>query len=156
MASRSLNDLLPAVRSKAHAFTSACEKRGITLLIYCTYRSEEEQQALYAQGREPVAVVNTLRRKINLPLLVEVQNKIVTRAKPGYSFHQYRCAFDCAPIESGKPVWDVNHPVWAEVGIIGEKCGFDWAGRWVRFKEFPHFQYTGGLKISDLRLGAKP
>jgi hypothetical protein len=39
MASRSLNDLLPVVREKAHRFTSECEKQGIELLVYCTYRS---------------------------------------------------------------------------------------------------------------------
>jgi len=31
-----------------------------------------------------------------------------------------------------------------------------WAGHWKTFKEFPHFQWTGGLKIADLQAGRRP
>ena len=51
MASRSLIDLAAPVRHAAMAFQAACHARGMNALIYCTLRSNEEQAALYAQGR---------------------------------------------------------------------------------------------------------
>jgi peptidoglycan L-alanyl-D-glutamate endopeptidase CwlK len=42
-----------------------------------------------------------------------------------------------------------------QIGKIGESCGLEWAGNWKTFKEFPHFQYTGGLTIAQLQQGAK-
>lgn len=156
MASRSLNDLHPAVRDRAHKFTSECEKEGIPLLIYCTYRSSDEQCALHAQGREPLPVVNSLRSIAGLPPITENANKVVTNANAGLSYHEFRCAFDCVPIEAGKPIWDNNHPIWKKIGAIGKSCGLEWAGDWKTFKEYPHFQYTGGLKIIDLKNGKIP
>ena len=29
----------------------------------------------------------------------------------------------------------------------------EWAGRWTRFKELAHFQYTGGLRLVDFQNG---
>ena len=51
IASRSVDDLVPAVKAKALKFVSACSEQGIDILIYCTYRDEESQNDLYAQGR---------------------------------------------------------------------------------------------------------
>ena len=156
MASRSLNDLLPVVREKAHRFTSECEKQGIELLVYCTYRSSDEQTALYVQGREPLPVVNTLRERAGLPPITDSANRIATKARAGSSYHEYRCAFDCVPLEAGKPVWDDKHPLWQKIGEIGKSCGLEWAGDWKTFKEFPHFQYTGGLSLADMKAGKVP
>lgn len=156
MASRSLNDLFPVVRDKAHLFTSECEKQGIIVLVTCTYRSHEEQTAIFAQGREQLQVVNTLREYAGLTGITENANKIITRAKAGLSYHEYRCAFDVVPMEAGKPIWDDKHPAWIKIGTIGKSCGLEWAGDWKTMKEFPHFQYTGGLTINDLKAGLKP
>ena len=49
--SRRLEDLDPAVQWRAHALVKAAKDAGIDLLITSTYRSKEEQAALYAQGR---------------------------------------------------------------------------------------------------------
>ena len=44
--------------------------------------------------------------------------------------------------------------LWQRVGAIGEANGLQWAGRWPKAKrEFPHFQFTGGLAIADFRAG---
>jgi peptidoglycan L-alanyl-D-glutamate endopeptidase CwlK len=45
--------------------------------------------------------------------------------------------------------------VWQQVGKLGKAAGLEWAGEWKRFKESPHFQYTGGLTLAQLRSGAK-
>jgi peptidoglycan L-alanyl-D-glutamate endopeptidase CwlK len=43
--------------------------------------------------------------------------------------------------------------LWNKIGTIGESVGLEWAGRWKRFREFPHFQFTGGLTLSDFQAG---
>lgn len=64
----------------------------------------------------------------------------VTNALPGQSVHQYGLAFDACPTLGGKFLWDDAESI-DEMGVIGEECGFEWAGRWTRFVELVHFQY---------------
>lgn len=133
--SRSLDDLLPQVKERAERFIQACKDEGIDLLVTSTYRDLESQRALFEQGRT-------------------VPGKIVTNAASGKSFHNYRCALDVVPLVNGKCVWDDEY-LWNKIGQIGEFCGLTWAGRWTTFKETAHFQYTGGLTIAQLELGAQ-
>ncbi|MCK9166910.1 MAG: M15 family metallopeptidase [Acholeplasmataceae bacterium] len=157
MASRSLFDLIEPVQSMAQELITKLDERGITYLIYCTYRSPEEQAALYAQGREDINTVNNVRRKTGLHEIKEKENRIITWAKPGESFHQYGVAFDGVPTDGGKCVWSDRHPLWKIVGETGKGIGLEWAGDWSSGKrEYPHFQYTGGLNLSDLKAGRVP
>jgi peptidoglycan L-alanyl-D-glutamate endopeptidase CwlK len=133
--SRSLDDLAPLVKQRAQAFLDAAKAKGIDLLVTSTYRDNESQDALYAQGRT-------------------TPGNIVTRARAGQSWHNWRCALDVVPIVNGKAIWG-DQAIWKQVGEIGKSCGLEWAGDWVTFKEYPHFQYTGGLTISQLQQGAK-
>jgi len=132
--SRRLEDLLPVVRTKVECMISKCKEANIDLLVTSTYRDHASQNALYEQGRTK-------------------PGKIVTNAKGGQSFHNFRCAVDVVPIVNGKPVWDAKNPLWQHIGAIGKSCGLEWAGEWRRFKEYPHFQYTGGLTLADLQNG---
>jgi peptidoglycan LD-endopeptidase CwlK len=133
--SRNLEDLLPPVRERVEKFLAAAKVAGIDLLVTSTYRDNASQDALYAQGRT-------------------TPGKIVTNAKAGQSWHNYRCAVDVVPIVAGKPRWDVKDPVWQKIGELGKAAGLAWAGDWKRFKEYPHFQYTGGLTLAQLQQGA--
>ena len=133
--SRSLDDLAPPVKQRAEAFIAAAKARNIDLLVTSTYRDNESQDALYAQGRT-------------------APGNIVTRAKAGQSWHNWRCALDVVPLVNGKAIWD-DQAIWKQVGEIGKSCGLEWAGDWVTFKEFPHFQYTGGMTLAQLQQGAK-
>lgn len=140
--SRNLNDLDMRVRMRAEKHRELCAAEGIDLLIYCTYRDEEAQAAEYAKGR-------------TLP------GPIRTYAKPGYSMHQYKLAYDCVPMRNGKPVWNnkavEDAKLWRLVGELGERAGLTWAGRWTgKLKETAHFQWTGGLTIEELREGKRP
>jgi len=132
--SRNINDLLPNVKVRVEKFIELCDEEGIDLLITSTYRDNESQEALYEQGRTR-------------------PGKIVTNAKPGESWHNYRCAVDIVPLVNGKPNWDGSDPIWQTIGELGEKAGLEWAGRWHSFKELAHFQYTGGLTLADLKAG---
>jgi peptidoglycan L-alanyl-D-glutamate endopeptidase CwlK len=132
--SRSLDELLPPARSRVDAFLASCKENGIDLLVTSTYRDIESQNALYAQGRT-------------------TPGNIVTNAKGGQSFHNFRCAVDVVPLVNGKAVWDGKDPIWAKVGELGKAAGLEWAGEWKTFKELAHFQYTGGLTLADLNAG---
>lgn len=134
IASRSLDDLHPVVKPLVETFIDNCRMADIDLLVTSTYRDSASQDALYAQGRT-------------------TPGQIVTNAKGGESFHNYRVAVDVVPIRDGKCVWSSLDPVWIQVAALGKAAGLEWAGDWVRFKEYPHFQYTGGLKITDFQLG---
>ena len=132
--SRNLDDLLPDVKTRVENFIKACQIAGIDILVTSTFRDNASQDALYAQGRTTAG-------------------KIVTNARGGDSFHNHRCAVDIVPLVNGKPDWDGSHPVWAQIGAIGQECGLEWAGSWKTFKELAHFQYTGGLTIAELKEG---
>ncbi len=132
--SRSLDDLTPVVREKAKAFVAGCLLEGVDVLITSTYRDYASQAALYAQGRtEP--------------------GKIITRAMPGYSFHQHRVAFDFVPIVNGKPEWG-DENLWAKCGAVGALAGLEWGGKW-KFTDKPHMQDTGGVTIAQFIERAK-
>jgi peptidoglycan L-alanyl-D-glutamate endopeptidase CwlK len=132
--SRSLDDLIPPAKERVERFLSLCKDNDIDLLVTSTYRDNESQQALYEQGRTTAG-------------------KVVTNAKAGDSWHNWRCAVDVVPMVNGKPNWDGLHPVWDQIGTLGEQAGLEWAGRWRTFKELAHFQYTGGLTLTDLKSG---
>lgn len=131
--SRNIEHLTPTVRTMAVNLIKACDLDGIDIIITSTYRDFESQLALYNQGRC-------------------TPGRIVTNAKPGHSYHNWRCAFDVVPIINGKAIWN-DDTLWNRIGKIGEECGLEWAGRWKTFKEKVHFQYTNGLKIADLLAG---
>ena len=128
MASRSLDDLSPAVRQLAGVALSNCQASGLFVLVYCTKREGAEQAALYAQGRT-------------------TPGPIVTWAKQGESWHEKGRALDLVPLRNGKPVWGTTGAdlaLWLQVAAIFEAVGFEWAGRWpARVREFPHFQIKG-------------
>jgi peptidoglycan L-alanyl-D-glutamate endopeptidase CwlK len=150
MSSREIKHLHPDVQVMYNKFFDRCRrdpwmlKNGITVLLICTYRSNEEQAKLYAQGRT-------------------TPGRIVTNAKPGKSKHNTTLpdgtpaalAFDVVPLRNGKPVWGTagngidndetdderdDLEVWQRVGEHGEAVGLSWAGRWTSFREYPHME----------------
>ena len=172
MASRRLEDLVPEVQEMAKEHILRCADAGFELLIYCTLRDEHEQARLYRQSRTKEQVqkkIDQLTAK-GFPALARILKDVgpqksgpkVTNAGPGESFHQYRRAYDCVPVVQGKPIWGTGGEgaaLWDKVGKLGKKCGLEWAGDWITFREFPHFQFTDGKDISDLmqeRFGAAP
>lgn len=137
--SRNVDDLVMPVKKLALDLIHACKEDGIDLIVTSTLRDFAAQAVLYAQGRT-------------------APGRIVTNARPGESFHNFRVAFDVVPVVGGKPVWGTegkDGELWQQVGEIGESLGLEWAGRWKSFRELPHFQYTGGLSAADFRAGKK-
>lgn len=131
--SRNINDLHTKVTAMASEFINRCKAEGIDVLITSTYRDAESQNELYAQGRTK-------------------PGKKITNAKAGQSYHNWRVAFDFVPIINGKAQWN-DAELFTKCGEIAEDVGLEWAGRWVKFKELAHCQYTGGLKLADFQAG---
>jgi peptidoglycan L-alanyl-D-glutamate endopeptidase CwlK len=132
--SRKLEDLHPKVKVLCEQFIQACDAAGIDILITSTYRDIESQKALYEQGRT-------------------TKGNIVTNAKAGFSFHNFRVAFDFVPIVGGKCIWNDSF-LFARCGRIAESLGLEWAGSWRgKFKEMAHCQFTNGLSLIDFQKG---
>ena len=125
MNSRDVMDLETPARLVCAQHIGECRSRGIELLVTSTWRDIEAQNGLYAIGR----TVNPERR-------------IVTNAKGGKSWHNYRCAWDVVPLIGGKCVWDPFNPVWKEVVAIGKNLGAEAGADWPKFPDLPHFQVT--------------
>jgi peptidoglycan LD-endopeptidase CwlK len=122
MSSRSLDDLKPDVRPLVDAFLASVAAAGIDMIVTCTLRSNDEQAALYAQGRT-------------------TPGHIVTDAPPGESAHNWGLAIDIVPMVNGKPDWNGGDPVWKQIGALGQAAGLEWAGEpGFPFPEEPHFQ----------------
>lgn len=131
--SRKIEDLHPKVADLCREFIKKCGEAGIDVIITSTYRDNESQAALYAQGRTKAGPT-------------------VTNAGPGESFHNYRVAFDFCPIVNGKCDW-YNTITFRKCGEIAESIGLEWAGRWVHMKEMAHCQLSQGLTIADFKNG---
>ncbi|WP_171661462.1 M15 family metallopeptidase [Geobacillus sp. BMUD] len=136
-ADKKLVGVHPIVATKARQLISQAYKEGINIIITQGFRSIEEQNELYAQGRTK-------------------PGKIVTKAKGGYSYHNFGLAFDFAVLNpDGSVNWNVDAK-WKRVGQLGKSLGLEWGGDWEDFKDYPHFQYTFGLSLADLRAGKRP
>lgn len=118
MASREARDLCPELRSKLVEFLARAKMAGIDVLVYCTYRSPEEQAKLYKQGRPggqtgPI-VTWTLKGKHNLQ---------DSTGRPASE------AFDCVPLVGGKPAWNARE-LYLQLAAIGKAIGLRWGGDW--------------------------
>lgn len=110
-------------------------RRRPDLTITSAFRTLEEQERLYAQGRTSPGA-------------------IVTHAKPGFSWHNYGLAFDVAPKdEQGRPFWPDDQAFWDAVGAEGRSIGLRWGGD---FGDWPHFEYHPDLSITDAQNGVRP
>jgi peptidoglycan L-alanyl-D-glutamate endopeptidase CwlK len=115
---------------------TAMVKHGVTVEVISGFRSWQRQAELYAQGRTK-------------------PGKIVTKAKPGSSWHNYGLAIDLGLFKDGQYL-DSENPrladkLYRELGDLAATMGIEWAGTWKSFTEGPHFQVTFGLTLANAR-----
>lgn len=146
-ANRKLDDpgMLSAVADKTRAVVKKLAAEGIYICVAQGYRSQADQNALYAIGRTK-------------------SGKIVTNARGGQSNHNYGVAVDlCLYSADGKTVsWQTGGP-FSKVVAAMKAEGFKWGGDWRSFKDNPHFELydvVGGEKIpgqaAAVAVAAKP
>lgn len=137
MSSRAIGDLSPAMQVLCNRHLDRCRRdpdllrRSVQVFLTCTYRPDDEQARLYAQGRDPA-----------------VPGPIVTNAKAGQSAHNRKDtggkpsaeAYDVGILENGKLTWD-DSTAWQIIGDHGLAVGLKWYGvPDAKFREKPHFQ----------------
>src|SRR6266513_2718640 len=104
--------LLPRVRPFARALIEKAANQGIIIKVTSGTRSFAEQDELFAQGRKK-------------------PGKIVTKARGGFSNHNFGIAFDVTifkgstDTEKAKtPVFE--SPVYKAIGALGTELGLEW------------------------------
>lgn len=93
---------------------------GYELLVTQGFRSIDEQNRLYAQGRTR-------------------PGKIVTNARGGQSKHNFGKAVDVAVLVNGEITW-AESVYKKTVGKYAAQVGIEWGGNWKKFKDYPHVQ----------------
>jgi len=139
MSSRKITDCHPLLQPLVQDFQHNCMMAGVDVLITCTWRSPQEQDDLYAQGRTKPGA-------------------IVTNAKAGQSAHNFMLnglpaslAIDVVPLRYGKPVWGTagdDLVLWQKVIKAGEDAGLESASRWTKMREYPHLQHPRYAELS--------
>lgn len=126
-----LSALHPYFRDKVLELIAICRSKGIELAVVETYRTVAKQNEYKHLG------------------------KIYTRTSGGRSKHQYGLAIDVVPIVDSVASWD-NKALWTKVGIVGEKLGLRWGGRWRRPYDPGHFEWSGGVSGAAMEQGIAP
>jgi peptidoglycan LD-endopeptidase CwlK len=138
-------ELHPVVRERSNQLIQQAADKGIVMVITDEFRSIDDQDRLYEQGRT-------------------VSGNIVTNARGGESFHNFGLAIDFAiKTPSADIIWDMQYDGnqngiadWNEVVEMAKALGFEWGGDWAQFKDYPHLQMNFGLTLADLQNGIRP
>ena len=119
---RDISALSPVAQAACRAFLAVCRKEGLPVLITETYRSQERQDYLYAQGRTRAGKVVTWTRN---------------------SRHTGRMAWDICKNVKGQEYADAAF--FAKCGAIAKRLGITWGGTWDT-PDKPHFEVTKDWK----------
>lgn len=123
-----LAQLHPKLQGLINSTDLALSLEGIQIRIMQGLRTMADQAAIYAEGRS-------------------APGKIVTNAKPGYSYHQYGVAADLVPglrnVADWEPNWDEKSADFATMIRIGIGLGLVSGSEWVHMPDAPHFQLAG-------------
>jgi peptidoglycan L-alanyl-D-glutamate endopeptidase CwlK len=121
---RDINELLPPARLAVQLLFQECFKTGIkNIFITETYRSQERQKYLYAQGRTQPGQIVTWTLDSN---------------------HKSRLAWDVA-VGPPHSLYDVA--TLSRVGAIARKLGITWGGDWIGSIDRPHFEVKSNWVI---------
>jgi hypothetical protein len=126
-----LNALHPYFRDKIIELIAICKSKGIELAVVETYRTVAKQNEYKGLG------------------------KIYTRTSGGRSKHQYGLAIDVVPIVNSEAQWE-NIALWKKIGVVGEKLGLRWGGRWRHPFDPGHFEWSGGVSGVAMENGRTP
>jgi peptidoglycan L-alanyl-D-glutamate endopeptidase CwlK len=125
--------LQPRVQPFARALVHKAAAAGITIKIISGFRTFDQQETLYAQGRT-------------------TKGRIVTHAHGGHSNHNFGIAFDVGVFDGA--LYLPESTKYAVVGALGMSLGLEWGGSWKTLHDEPHFQlrpeWAGQLSEDDM------
>ena len=119
MLSTELDKLNPVFKTQVYEFLARLTEAKILVRIINTFRTLEEQVELRKKG---------------------VSWVVRSKHQDGYAVDLCPIKF-FAPGQATKLNWDGTDPIWEEMGMIGEKMGLIWGGRWKQ-KDFGHFEIS--------------
>lgn len=123
---RDIYALLPNAQIACNTFLKECEKQGLKVRITETYRSQERQNELYAQGR------------------TKPGNKVTWTLN---SRHTSRRAWDICQNIKGKE-YDTSTGFFDKCGAVAAKLGITWGGSW-KTPDRPHFEVSNSWTLPD-------
>jgi peptidoglycan L-alanyl-D-glutamate endopeptidase CwlK len=111
---KNIATLHPKVQPYARALIQKAASKGWKFVITSGLRTYAEQDALFNQRPQ------------------------VTKARGGYSNHNFGLAFDVTLFSAGEPVW--HSSLYDALVVIATELGLEWGGSWKSFKDKPHYQ----------------
>lgn len=137
MASRRIEDLYEHFQPLIRQLLDEANKKTSPWTTFITdgFRSYEEQNELYAQGRTK-------------------PGRIITNAKAGYSWHNHGLAVDIAFQKDG--ILSYSQNLYDKIVPIAKSLGLSWGGDWAIFIDKPHFEWHPGITLADARDGKRP
>lgn len=130
----------PSAQGHFRAFVAEAQalaaKKGLEYKAICGLRSWEEQERLYAQGRT-------------------TPGKIVTKARPGSSMHNFGLAIDMGVFKDGKYLDETDHKTadafHNEAAKLAPKHNLRWGGTFSTIYDAPHYELEVPFTLAQLR-----
>lgn len=116
---RDISELTPKAQKACRMFLNKCKEKGLPVYITETYRPQERQNELYAQGRTK-------------------PGKIVTWTKN--SRHKSRRAWDICKMSGGQADYS-DTAFFKACGNVARELGITWGGTWST-PDMPHFEVS--------------
>lgn len=123
---RDISELAPVAQKAIRLFFYECYKAGIAIFVTETYRSQERQNYLYAQGRTRPGNIVTWTLNSN---------------------HKSRLAWDigAATLNGNSNIY--NSVILKKAGAIASNLGITWGGTWTNNLDYPHFEVKSNWTI---------
>jgi peptidoglycan L-alanyl-D-glutamate endopeptidase CwlK len=125
---RNIDGLIPPLQKLAAQHYRAMISAGLQVRIISGYRSIEDQEAIYAQGRTTTG-------------------NIVTNAKGGHSYHNYGLAYDIGIFENNYKVYVAEKrrldDRYSQAANLAP-AGLNWGGN-LSSPDRPHYQFPAGI-----------
>lgn len=139
-----INTLHPKIRQKAlEAYREAVKVTPVGIHPFITegLRSFDRSTNLYNQPWD--------NKDNDGDGTIDEADEKVSNAKAGQSYHNWGLALDFVIQINNKISWKVDKN-WLLVASIFEKHGFEWGGRWKKFKDYPHVEMRLGYHWKQL------
>lgn len=136
---KELKTLHPNVQELFYSFLNRIAIAGIPIQVTDAKRTKEQQHQIYGQGRW-------------LP------GPIVSNADNDTSYHVFGLAIDLYPLKRtwyGTTIINPDVMKYEQIAMIGNDLGIEWGFAMWKFDR-PHYQYSDGLSIAELRTGKIP
>lgn len=137
------------VHARAVELIRRCWAENVFIVFTDGLRTNEDQAVLYGKGRK--------NYYYNGKSYSNPTAKIVTKAKPGTSMHNFGLALDFVTCDGfGKNIDWVVGKDWKRAAAIAKELGFTWGGDWKSFYDAPHIEYSRGFTASQIAAGKWP